>query len=94
MAHISSRELSEWQAFASLEPFGERRGDLQAAIIAAAVVNLWSKRPVTPDKFMPDFDHKLTGKSRVEVDNLSTAEQVLWLETLNTAFGGKDLRKK
>lgn len=91
---MSSRELSEWQAFSSLEPIGDRRGDLQAAIIAAAMVNLWSKKKAPPDQFMPDFDHNLPGKSRVEVDNLSIAEQVLWLETLNTVFGGKDLRPK
>jgi hypothetical protein len=36
---MSSAEFVYWQAYASLEPFGDARGDLQAAIIAQTIAN-------------------------------------------------------
>lgn len=32
-------QLREWHQYAQLEPFGAERGDLQAGIVAAAVIN-------------------------------------------------------
>jgi hypothetical protein len=49
---MSSRELSEWMAYYSLEPFGEYRADLRAAIIARMAAQ--SNRPLKD--FMIDFD--------------------------------------
>lgn len=37
---MSSSEFSEWMAFFAEEPFGDRRTDLQAAIIASTVANV------------------------------------------------------
>jgi hypothetical protein len=36
---MSSREFSEWIAFLSVEPLGDDRGDIQAAMIAATIAN-------------------------------------------------------
>ncbi len=36
---MSSREFAEWVAYYGREPFGERRGDIQAAHIAAVIAN-------------------------------------------------------
>lgn len=60
LARISSRELSEWMAYAQLDPFGQERGDLQAGIVAATVANTARdtdkrRRPFRADEFMPSF---------------------------------------
>jgi hypothetical protein len=55
LAGISSAELTEWEAYYQLEPFGELRGDLRAGIVASAIVNVMAelKTPLTPIAFMP-----------------------------------------
>ena len=56
LARIDSRELSEWMAFYSLEPFGDIRGDLQAGIVASTIANANSgkgSRTFQPADFMP-----------------------------------------
>ncbi|MCI0384592.1 DUF4035 domain-containing protein [Streptomyces sp. CNQ085] len=63
---MPSSELAEWMAVEKITgPFGSRRGDIQAAIIAAVVANansakkrftakdfipVWDKRPKTPEE--------------------------------------------
>jgi hypothetical protein len=88
---ISSRELAEWQAYFRLEPFGEERADLRAAIIAATVANTARdpkrrRRPFRPEEFMPRF-----GRERLRQ---TWQEQLAIVEMLNVALGGHDLRKK
>lgn len=59
LTRMSSRELSEWMAYATLEPFGEERADLRAGIVASAVVNVHrtqSDKAAQPSDFMPTFD--------------------------------------
>lgn len=61
LARISSSELSEWMAYERLTgPLGDRRGDLQAAIVAAVVANAnRSKgRALTPNDFVPVWDKR------------------------------------
>lgn len=56
---MSSREFSEWMAYAQLEPFGEQRADLRAGIVASTVAAGYTKkghRPPKPTVFMPKFD--------------------------------------
>ena len=58
LTRMSSRELSEWQQFYAVEPFGEERADIRNAISAAAIVTSLRglggvKRPVKPEAFMP-----------------------------------------
>ncbi len=36
---MTSREITEWIAYDSLEPVGALRGDVQAALVAATVAN-------------------------------------------------------
>jgi len=55
---ISSRELTEWQAYFSVEPFGEDRADLRSAIIACVMANAWrgkNSRKFKLKDFMPNF---------------------------------------
>lgn len=55
-ARIDSREFSFWKAWDSIEPIGERRADLRAGIVAAAVANSAGKvckSTKRPADFMP-----------------------------------------
>ena len=58
---MSSRELSEWMAFFSLEPWGTEVEDWRAAMIAATVANGYRdpkrrRKPYEPKDFMPRYE--------------------------------------
>jgi len=57
LARMDSREVAEWQAFYNLEPFGAKRKDLRAAIIASTNYNMLRRkgRPKSVTDFIPDF---------------------------------------
>lgn len=66
---MSSAEFAEWMAFYGVEPFGEVRGDIQAAVIASTVANVnrdpkRRSKPFGLDLFMPLAKgwQKLTGQ--------------------------------
>lgn len=48
---MESREFTEWMELDKQEPFGDEWE--MAAMVAAANVNLWSKRKVKPEQFIP-----------------------------------------
>lgn len=53
---MDSDELTEWAAYAQIDPFGEVRGDYQAAIITSNLMNAQAGKVVTKVKdFMPKF---------------------------------------
>jgi len=41
---MTSSEFSEWIAYHELDPFGQEREDLRAGMIAAPLINCWSKK--------------------------------------------------
>jgi len=58
---LTSHELSEWMAYAQIEPFGQGRTDLGAGVVAATVANASGPRkkgqaPFRPEDFMPGLD--------------------------------------
>lgn len=55
LATVDSAELTEWMAFAELEPFGGPADDYRAGLPAAAVVNVHRDggQPVQPLDFIP-----------------------------------------
>jgi len=60
LCRIDSRELSEWAAFYSLEPFGYFRSDMQAGIVASTIANCnrtKNSRSFKPMDFMPFNNH-------------------------------------
>lgn len=61
LARISSRELAEWMAYYEIEPFGEERADVRAALVASTVANVHrgkKRRAYKLDDFMPRFERK------------------------------------
>lgn len=37
---MSSQELTDWMVYAQVEPFGEERADLRAALISSVIANV------------------------------------------------------
>ena len=79
MDQLTSRQLSEWEAYDRLEPIGQRRDDYRMAILSSLIVNLTRQvhgkkgvKMTTPEDFVPDW-----GGDRKEVGPLkqSTEEQ-------------------
>lgn len=51
-------EFIRWQAFYQIEPFGVRRDNLHAAMIASTVANCHSKKKFTTTDFMVNTEPK------------------------------------
>ena len=51
--------FNRWAAYLRVEPRGEDRADLRAAIVACTMANAWrgkNQRAFRVEDFMPDFD--------------------------------------
>lgn len=60
LSRIDSKELSEWAAFYSIEPFGGFRSDMQSGIVASTIANCnrqKNSRSFSPLDFMPFGEH-------------------------------------
>jgi len=78
LARLDSRELTEWRAYATVEPFGEERADRRAALICMVMANLQKgkKQPAFElDDFMLQFG---------EADEPLTPEQMMTAFALAT----------
>lgn len=80
---ISSPELSEWIAFSNIEPFGEVRADIRAAMIATVMANAWRGKNQSPFK-ITDFMLTFGNKPEQTIDEM---KQILKSFTLTA--GGK-----
>lgn len=82
---MTSAELSEWIAFANLEPFGAEAEYLGHAIVASTVANRHrgkNEKAHKVDEFVPKFERQIK----------STEQMLQFAETMTIALGGKDLR--
>lgn len=92
---MSSRQLSEWVAYNQLEPFGEERDDLRAAIIASVIANALGGRKgkkFKPKDFMPDFDKATRSKGSSGAEALMNK----WAMVVESfaVTGGQDERRQ
>jgi hypothetical protein len=69
LSRIDSKELAEWSAFFSIEPFGYFRSDVQCGVIASTIANCnrsKHSKSFTPTDFMPfgvnSEQEKMTGE--------------------------------
>lgn len=65
MNMMSAGELTYWQAYSSIEPFGEERADLRMGILASLIANVNRKKgskAYKPEQFMPKFYKTVEGK--------------------------------
>lgn len=74
---ITTRDFQGWQRYYRIEPWGERRADLRAGIVAAAVRNAMrgrGSRAFRAQDFLPEF-----GVARRRMDDETVADRiVLW----------------
>lgn len=89
LAGMTSRQLTEWMAFAALEPFGDERADLRMGILASVIANVnrdpkRRAQPYEPKDFLPRFEE--------EEPEENQAKMLQKVEMLNVLFGGRDLR--
>ena len=98
MREMHATELVEWRAYYAMEPFGEAQADHRAGVLTALLANInrdpkRRSEPFAPTDFMPD--RTLTPAERAAQDapqQLSQEAFMAYIETLNAAFGGQDLR--
>jgi len=70
LARVDSRELTEWQVYYSIRPFGERLKDMRMARICSTMANAWKSKgsPISDDEFMFKFGEQNT----VDEDSLKS----------------------
>jgi hypothetical protein len=84
LGRVTSRELTEWMAYERLEPFGEWRADLRAALVAMVMANAWrgkDQKAFTIEDFMLKFDGEPKRDQTVE-------DQLRMFELLTGALSG------
>lgn len=92
LARMSSRQLTEWMIFYQLEPWGEKRADLRAGIVAATVANVHrgkKDKALKAEDFMPE----LPGDEEADADGPDWERLLERVRAINAAFGGQDLRQ-
>jgi len=86
LSRMSSAEITEWIAFASIEPFGAEASYFGHAITASTVANVnrqKGQRAHKVDEFMPKFEEQ----------NQSVDQMLQVAEIMTIGLGGKDLRE-
>ena len=87
LSRISSRELTEWMTFFSMEPWGTEVEDWRAALVTSAVYNVnrdpkKHRKPFEPKDFMPN-------RQSIETQEQSGDEQraivEMWMRYLSGA---------
>ncbi len=56
---LTSKQLADWMAYASIETFGDQRADLRTAIMAASINNRWlgkHEKPSSPMDYLPHYE--------------------------------------
>ncbi|MGE5585721.1 MAG: hypothetical protein ACM309_09385 [Bacillota bacterium] len=90
LRRTSSRELSEWIAFFSLEPWGTEVEDWRAGLIAATIANAnrdpkKRRKPYEPQDFMPRRDAPAREEQSWE-EQAKVLE--MWGRVFEAKFGG------
>ena len=84
---MSSKEFVEWMAYYRLEPFGDARADIRAAMICKVLADINTpkgKAHAALEDFMPRFEQPEPQEPDVMMAQVAMA---------NMAFGGLDLRE-
>lgn len=84
-ARMDSYELMEWGALFAIEPWGDVRADLRAALIARTIVSVFGAKNAKLTDFLLNFDRKPDTPKTPE-------ESVDYIAELNKQLGGLDLR--
>ena len=88
---MTSREMSEWQAFDRIDPIGDERQDYGSALVAWMVASAFSGKGARPklEDFMPKWEKRVQGQTQEEM----TAAIMAWANQHNAALKGKEKRR-
>lgn len=87
---LSSYELTEWQLYEKITgPLGRKRGDIQAATVAAAITNAMRAK----GKHAQLSDFMIPYEKRSARTEQSPHEMIRTILSLNRKFGGTVVRK-
>ncbi len=77
LARISSRELSEWMAYYSLEPWGEMQAEYRAALITSMIANTARDEKAHSEPFQPSefMRESYLGAEEEEDDGVNVFEK-------------------
>lgn len=85
LAGMSSRQVTEWQAYERITgPLGPARADIHAGIIASTIANVnrpKGKAPYKPSAFIPKWDPTPQSPQHMK----------MLVRALNKAFGGTEV---
>ncbi len=90
---MHARELVEWKALETVDPFGQTREDMRSAVLCSLVANAWMKREdgrkFSPKDFMLDFEEAITTEtipqSPEQIERLMTQ----WVTANNLRWAGQ-----
>lgn len=89
---LTSRQLSEWEAYDKIDPIGEWREDYRFAQLMALVTNIVTKlyakdkpKMVEPIDFMPDY----SGDIAAIKEDMESEKMKKQMYAVVRAFGGK-----
>lgn len=94
LRRMPSSLLTEWLAYDQIDPLGSGRIDAGFGLVAATVVNVNRKkgrRAVKPIEMYPPWDKEYAKRHPAKQ---TWQDQLLIVEMMNMAMGGKDLRDK
>jgi len=77
LEHLSAHEFAEWMAYSQIEPWGEERADMRAALICKILADFNTpkgKQPMKLSDFMLKFDQERKVQSTEEL--IGTAAQI------------------
>jgi len=79
---LSSREVTAWQAYYQVEPFGEYKADLRMAMLLSLLANIYRDdkkhpQPFTVEDFMPACWKEERREEGIEVDPMQKANIIL-----------------
>ena len=84
-------ELGEWMGFWSINPWGERRADLRAGVVASTIANVNRDPKKRPSAYVPD--DFVVYREPQEPRELSRTQNRDLSKRLLVAFGLKPKRK-
>ena len=73
---IDAKEIAEWKAYDRIEPFGEERQDLRAALICCTLANIHRGKNQPPFK-IDDFLMKFAEKQEQTEEEMKTILNML-----------------
>ena len=90
---MSSKELTEWMVYATIEPFGPAREDYRAALHASVVANCNGAKS-QPDDFIKPFSHAeyMAEVKEKEEQERFTRKQEAQMAILKRMMGAKNGR--